>query len=184
MDTLQGKLLVASPHLPDPNFYRSVILIVEHQEDGALGLVLNRITNQLIRDVWRGACDQDCVAKDFLRLGGPVEGPLMALHSIAELEGHEIVPKVYFSSERAVLTSLVDQNDRPYHLFSGYSGWGAGQLDNEIKVGGWLTAPANWEHIFGEDEDHLWQRVTNMIGDEITRASLNIRNLPADPRLN
>jgi putative transcriptional regulator len=184
MDSLQGQLLIASPHLPDPNFYRSVVLIVEHQEEGALGVILNRVGSRRLEEVWRTACESECRLRDHLRVGGPVEGPLMALFSDSALEGHEVVPGVYFSSERDVLESLVMQDESTCRIFSGYAGWGGGQLDEEMRVGGWLTAPAHRDHVFDKDEETLWQRVVNTIGDEITRNALNIRHVPTDPSCN
>jgi putative transcriptional regulator len=184
MDSLQGNLLVASPRLPDANFYRSVVFMIEHQEDGALGLVLNRVSGQSLKEVWQAACDSPCHSDQQLHVGGPVGGPLMALHSHPELEGHEIVRRVFFSSERDVLEALVGQTDHPYRIFSGYAGWGSGQLEGEMRVGGWLTAAARWRHIFGDDHEVLWRDVVNSIGAEITRDVLNIRNLPQDPQNN
>ncbi len=78
MHSLRGNLLVASPHLPDPNFFRSVVFIVEHQEDGALGLILNRVSPQRLKEVWETASEAPCVSDQYLRIGGPVPGPLMA----------------------------------------------------------------------------------------------------------
>lgn len=184
MDSLHGQLLIASPHLPDPNFYRSVVLIVEHQDEGALGLILNRVGTTRLEEVWQSACNSECSIQDQLRVGGPVEGPLMALHSEATLEGHEVVPGVYFSTERNVLESLVAREDSLCRIFSGYSGWGSGQLDQEMRVGGWLTMPACFDHVFDVEEDSLWQKVMNSIGEEITRTTLGIRHIPEDPSCN
>ena len=108
----------------------------------------------------------------------------MALHSDPTLDGHEVISGVYFSSERDVLESLVMQQDAPCRIFSGYAGWGGGQLDEEMRVGGWLTMPAQWDHIFGEDGESLWRRIVNTIGDEITRDALRIRHVPSDPSCN
>jgi putative transcriptional regulator len=183
MERLQGSLLVASPHLPDPNFSRTVVLMIEHLPDGALGLILNRVSNTTLQSVWKDVCEGQIVGEEWLYVGGPVEGPLMALHGHPDLEGIEVIPHVYFSSEKSVLESLVQQQTIPYRIFTGYSGWGAGQLENELKLGGWLTAPARREHVF-EDHDGLWQRVTHTIGEAITRQTLKIRHIPDDPRQN
>ena len=184
LDSLQGHLLIASPHLPDPNFYKSVVLVVEHQEDGALGLILNRVGTMCLDEVWRAVCDTDCSLHDQLRVGGPVDGPLMALHCDMDLEGHEVVPGVYFTSERDSLESLVQRDDSVCRIFSGYAGWGGGQLDREMEVGGWLTMPASFDHVFDIDEDSLWQKVMNAIGEEITRNALGLPDLPSDPSCN
>ncbi len=184
MEYLQGQLLVASPHLPDPNFYRSVVLVVEHQEEGALGVILNRVGSQRLDDVWRTASETECRLRDHLRVGGPVEGPLMALFADSVLDGHEVVPGVFFSSERDVLESLVLEDKTACRIFSGYAGWGGGQLDEEMRMGGWLTLPAHRDHVFDAEEETLWQRVVNAIGAKITRSALNIRDVPSDPSCN
>jgi putative transcriptional regulator len=158
--------------------------MVEHQEEGALGVILNRVGTRRLDEVWRAACETECRMRDHLRVGGPVEGPLMALFSDSALEGHEVVPGVYFSSERDVLETLVMQDEAACRIFSGYAGWGGGQLDEEMRVGGWLTLPASRDLVFDTEEETLWQRVVNTIGDEITRSALKIRRVPSDPSCN
>lgn len=184
MDSLQGHLLVASPYLPDPNFLRSVVLMIDHQDEGALGLILNRRSTTRLADIWQSVCETPCLSEDFLCCGGPVEGPLMTLHASDELGGHEIVPGVWFSSDRDILVQLVSQASSPYHVFNGYAGWGAGQLEAELKIGGWLTTPAKHDHIFGQDEEGLWQRVVNSIGAEITQRGFKPHQVPFDPNNN
>jgi putative transcriptional regulator len=175
--------LIASPHLPDPNFYRSVVLMVEHLADGALGLIVNRVSGTRLEAIWQQISETECQSNQSVYVGGPVEGPLMALHTDPDLEGLEVLPEIYFSSERQVIETLVAQQAHRYRIFSGYAGWGPGQLEGELKLGGWLTAPAHADHIFGS-HDELWQRVTHGIGDQITRETLNIRHVPIDPRSN
>ncbi len=185
MRYLKGSLLVASPHLPDPNFYRTVVLMVEHTEEGAFGLVLNRVCDARLDDVWNSVGGTRCHSDQFLRVGGPVEGPLMALHTLTNLEGIEVIPKVYFSSQKSDLEFLVEHPEPPFHMFSGYAGWGPHQLEEEMQRGGWLTTPAHWEHVFArDDDDELWRRVTHEIGAEITNQTLKIRHAPIDPRNN
>ena len=183
MCNIQGSLLVASPHLPDPNFYRTVVLMIEHSDEGALGVILNRVSDTPLRRVWESVCESECVSNEFLFIGGPVEGPLMALHTNAELDGLEVIPGTFFTSEKTTLERLVEIPDSQFRIFSGYSGWGAGQLDTELKMGGWLTAHAKARQILG-DFDELWQNVTHAIGAEITDRALGIRHRPSDPRSN
>ncbi len=183
MNNLTGSLLIASPKLPDPNFYRSVVFIVEHSEQGALGVILNRESDTSLRRVWENIPDSICRSKRHLHIGGPVEGPLMALHPDSELDGVEVIPDVYFSSEKSTLEALVAQREKPFRIFSGYAGWGTGQLDGELLAGGWLTTSANRQHIFADHRD-LWQQITHAIGAEITNRALKIRHQPTDPRDN
>jgi putative transcriptional regulator len=169
--------------LPDPNFFRTVVFMVEHSEQGALGVILNRESNTTLKRVWESLAETICRSDRRLHIGGPVEGPLMALHCSSELEGVQVIPDVFFSSERSTLEALVAQRELPFRIFSGYAGWGAGQLDGEIQAGGWFTARASREHVF-RDHDDLWMEVTHGIGAEITDRALRIRHVPSDPRAN
>ena len=80
--SLQGQFLVASPHLGDGNFNRSVVLIIKHDDDGAFGLVLNRPTGNTVGDVWRMVTEQELDCDRPIYLGGPVQGPLVCLHRV------------------------------------------------------------------------------------------------------
>ncbi|MCA9152150.1 MAG: YqgE/AlgH family protein, partial [Planctomycetales bacterium] len=178
----KGCFLIASPHLPDPNFFRSVVLIVEHNEEGAMGVILNRASNTMLDEFWSEVSESACESDDPLYVGGPVEGPLMAVHDDSDLEGIEVMKSVFFTSDRDSLESLVCSH-RNFRIFTGYAGWGPGQLENELQIGGWLVKSANYMQIFG-DADELWKQVTRAIGDEITRQAFNIRHVPADPQCN
>jgi len=185
MKSLQGSFLVASPHLPDENFAKTVIFMVEHNRDGALGLVLNRVTDASLREVWRELGDRDVASEQLLYEGGPVEGPLMALHGDRDLGGIEVVPRIYFTSEKDTLEELVGRCSLDYRIFSGYAGWGPGQLEQELKYGGWLTTAARRSLVFSETHD-LWRQVTHAIGDAITNDALKIKqqHRPQDPEMN
>lgn len=182
MNSLKGSFLIASPHLPDPNFFRSVVLMVEHSEEGALGVILNRASNTALDEFWNEVSESSCHSTEPLYVGGPVEGPLMALHDDPELEGIEVLEDVFFTSDRESLEQMV-RADRPFRIFSGYAGWGPGQLENELQIGGWLVSAADHMQIFG-DADELWRRVTHAVSDEITNRALKIRHVPADPNCN
>lgn len=184
MHSLQGQLLIASPHLGDPNFSRSVVLVVKHEDEGALGLVLNRPSGKSIADVWEVLTGQTCDRNDPIYLGGPMEGPLMAVHTTSQSQEEEIVPGLWFATNRDNIDSLVSEATTPFRLFSGYSGWGEGQLDGEMDVGGWLTLPATAEYVFEADDDKLWRKVVSRVGDDILKADPQIREWPDDPSLN
>ena len=184
MKSLQGHLLVASPHLPDPNFFRSVVLIVQHNEDGAFGVVLNRPSQRSVGEIWNQVSDHPCQNQQPINVGGPLEGPLMAIHTQPDCAENEILPKVFFATERDHLDQIVTQAEHPFSLFSGYSGWGDGQLEKELKVGGWLTMPAEFANIFRDPADHLWKKLTQNIGSEIIRSTIHVDRLPDDPSMN
>src|ERR1700748_1927959 len=107
MKSLQGYLLVASPKLLDPNFSRSVVLIVQHNDEGALGLVLNRPLDTTIDMVWDQVSQVPCLRDDPLHQGGPCEGTLMVLHGDPSLSPVQVLPGVYFNTEKESVEQLI-----------------------------------------------------------------------------
>jgi putative transcriptional regulator len=184
MESLKGHLLVASANLPDPNFYRSIVLIVEHDDQGAFGLVLNRTTTKSLKEVWSRISSEPCESDVRIAVGGPVPGPLIILHGHPSFSENQVVPGVYVSRTVDCLMELVRQKEHPYRLFVGYSGWGGGQLDFEMEAGSWLTAPAQAHHIFACDENHAWEQIIDMVDKQRTKDFLNIRTVADDPSLN
>jgi len=177
-------LLIAAPQLLDPNFLRTVVLLVQHTSEGALGLVLNRPTNATIKQAWEQVRDTGCEREDQLRWGGPCQGPLTALHSSPLLADVEIVPEaLYFCGEPDKLTELVGDDSNRAKFFVGYAGWGPGQLEAEMQQGGWLTAPAAPDHVFGDDPD-LWQRVLKQVAQGQLFSAINVKHIPPDPSMN
>ncbi|GAA4422683.1 MULTISPECIES: YqgE/AlgH family protein [Bremerella] len=184
MPSLAGQFLIASPYLPDPNFQRTVVLMVQHDEEGALGLVLTRPINLTVQQVWKNVSGEQIDAPEFVLQGGPVEGPLMAIHQEEELSELEILPGVYFSSQRENIEPLIREGRKAFRLFLGYSGWAAQQLEDEMQVGGWLTLPATQEQVFETNNEALWKSVTGEVGSNIMRESLNLKRMPQDPNMN
>ena len=183
MKTLSGHLLVASTELPDPNFAQTVVLVVEHDENGALGVVLNRPSNYTLKEIWEQVTDQACDSEQPLNLGGPLVGPLMAVHTVDFIADKGILPGVYFSTDKDSLLKLVGQNHQPYRIFTGYSGWGKGQLDGEVANGDWLVTPATVESIFAGGDDP-WEVAVRDIKDQELIRALRIRHVPVDPSAN
>ncbi|MFV1966687.1 MAG: YqgE/AlgH family protein, partial [Pirellulaceae bacterium] len=179
----QGHFLVASPHLPDSNFFRSVVLMVQHDEHGALGLVLNRLTNSTVRELWASVASETVTCERYVNHGGPVEGPLMALHTTAACADDEVLPGVYFASRDEYLERIVQDEDRPFRLFVGYAGWSSGQLESELEAGGWLTIKATQDDVFNENKD-LWREISSRIGLEILKQAVNPKHVPDDPSVN
>jgi putative transcriptional regulator len=183
MDSLKGSFLVASPQLRDPNFVRTVVLLVHHSDDGAFGVVLNRPTESTIKELWEKVGQSPCESDQPVHLGGPVSGPLMAVHSDASLAEMEIVPGVYFAAQREHLEKLVQQHEHDFRFFVGHSGWGEGQLESELKEGAWLTIPATPEFVFYHEED-LWRKVKDTIGQTMLGDMLKLKHVPQDPSMN
>lgn len=182
MESLRGQLLIASPQLQDPNFARAVVLMVEHTDQGALGVVLNRPTDKTVADLLSEVGAPDCKCQRPVHLGGPVPGPLMSVHTLPKLAEVEVIPGVFLSAKKANLDKLVRRDNGPMKVFLGHSGWGPGQLDREMDEGAWLTSPATVEAVFYHGND-LWNQVCKQLGDNLWRA-MGVRDFPRDPSLN
>lgn len=183
MRSLSGYLLVASPRLPDENFSRTVVLIIHHDEQGALGVVLNRPTDSTIREVWESLSDEPCDSEERIHIGGPVSGPLMALHTNEDCAETEVLPGIFFATHRDRLSQIVQEQGFPFRIYNGYSGWASGQLESELKYGGWMVLPASFDYVFG-DADEMWQKAAQEIGEQIISPLLNDVPLPDDPASN
>jgi len=151
--------LLAPPHLADPNFAKAVVLLVQHDRDGAFGLMLNRPSDTGIDELWEHMRGRRCVRRDPLYLGGPVQGPLMLLHADASRGDTEIIDGVYCCAQADDLEQRVDDERATMRFYAGYSGWGRGQLEQELQLGSWLTAPAKADYVFHETGHDLWTRV-------------------------
>ncbi len=181
IDSLKGQLLIAGATLPDPNFARTVVLVCEHSEDGALGLVLNR-PGELV--VGESAPELSELLGDeaVIDSGGPVQTD--ALLVLAEFEdpdqaGIQIVENVGLVGDRSEIDDLVDETLRA-RVFAGYAGWGPGQLDAELEREDWFVAPAGTDDIFNPDADELWSRVLARKGAHFAL----VARMPIDPSVN
>jgi putative transcriptional regulator len=183
MEFFEGQFLVASPQLVDPNFARSLVLLIEHNENGALGLVVNRPSTKTIQELWREVGSAPCHSRQPIYLGGPVPGPLMSLHTKPELAETEPIAGIFFAAQKRHLDELVLSEQPAYKVFLGHAGWGAGQLENELKQGAWRTMPATADDVFSND-DTLWERVFRQLGQAILKSVIHVKNLPPDPNVN
>ena len=184
MKSLKGHFLIASPRLSDPNFARAVVLMVQHGDEGALGLIVNRPLETTIREVCEKVLDSPCGVEAALHQGGPCEGPLMVLHTrggIAEGDDVQVLPGVYFTAERGKIERLMGE-DQPEEVrskfFVGYAGWGAGQLEGELETGSWLTTRADSSQVF-EPGEKLWPKLTTAL-----TAGIDPARIPDDPSVN
>jgi putative transcriptional regulator len=182
VQSLKGHLLIAVPELPDRNFFRSVVLMFHHDESGASGVVLNRPSEISVAEIWQELSEIECDCQQTVNVGGPVEGPLIALHTSLALAESQVIPGIFISMSRENLNSIVALDAQQFKLFSGYAGWGPGQLDAEVEVGGWLTLAAEFDHVF-ESPEELWKKVCEAFGQQIMQAQIG-KHVPPDPSLN
>ena len=180
MQSLKGHLLIAGPALIDPNFRRTVVLVGEHSEEGALGVILNRPSEATVHEaVPELSMLADGVEQ--IHVGGPVQpSAIVVLADFAEPDraGSLVLDTVGF------LPSEVDPEElgklRRARIFAGYAGWGPGQLDGELEEGSWIVEPALVDDVFTVEPDELWSAVLLRKGGPFGVLAL----MPPDPSLN
>lgn len=180
----QGTFLVATPHLKDPNFRQTVVLICEHGSGGSLGLVINRRTNQHITEVLPQATGLHEKA-GFVYTGGPVQkDSLLILHRLGREvpESRPIFDGVCLGGELGVLEDefTQDQGEGLVRVYMGYAGWAAGQLQFELASGSWLVLPAQMKMVFARDPLQVWPAILRAQGG----AYALYATMPPDPSLN
>lgn len=233
-----GYLAIASPALDHSDFARAVLLLMQHNEQGGFGVVLNRPANEQIYRAWAeltgepkssndpaaradaetllpetawpteplaehlpsalpGSPPMPASADDFppqpganqgprpkphLSLGGPLAGPVFALHRRAELGEQQVQAGLYFSASKERLVKLAHEEAGPYRIFFGAAGWGPGQLELEVERGIWHMLPATDDVIFC-DPDHQWDLAIRRFGRYLWE-ELGVRGFPAQSEAN
>tara|TARA_B100002051_G_scaffold276720_1_gene327222 strand:- start:2590 stop:3165 length:576 start_codon:yes stop_codon:yes gene_type:complete len=168
---LPGQLLIAMPSMTDPRFEKSVIYMCAHNADGAMGLVINRAIDSLTFPELLEQLEIDSGSGgDQIRVlfGGPVEQARgFVLHSPDYIQDASLVvdDNVVLTATIDILRAIADGTGPNNCLLAlGYAGWGAGQLDSEIKSNGWLSVDADEELVFGCNLDEKWERAMTKIG--------------------
>ena len=180
--SLAGHFLIASPHLVDRNFFRSVVLIVRHDNEHAFGFLLNRCTHVTLADAWFDSTGEKCERTEKLRVGGPLEGPLMLIHDSPEFAESEVVPEAYIATSPEMVKKALAGDLGLALPVAGYSGWGPGQLESELKVGGWMTLRATKELVFSHADD-MWSIASAEVAETIL-PRMRTRHKPIDPQMN
>jgi putative transcriptional regulator len=180
MESLRGHLLISSGGLFDPNFRHTVVLVGEHNDEGALGVVLNRALDVTVEDA-APMLSSLVPPGESLFQGGPVQPTSPVL--LAELAQPEIADLLVFGSV-GFLTGDVPPEIATHivraRVFAGYSGWGAGQLEAEMQADSWIIDPAREDDVFTRSPDLLWSTVLARKGPEYQRLS----RMPYDPSMN
>jgi putative transcriptional regulator len=180
-ESLTGQLLLASPALSDPNFARTVVLVGVHNEEGAMGVVLNRPSAVTVAE----AVPQLEPAVDVeqpVYIGGPVQPSSIVF--LAEFldpapAGLLVLGRIGFPAPDAELDELTRATARG-RVFAGYAGWGEGQLDAELEQGDWILDTAQPEDVFSETPAELWSDVLTRKGGSYAL----VARMPADPSVN
>jgi putative transcriptional regulator len=181
MDTLQGKLLIAAPALLDPNFARTVVLIAAHSDEGALGLVLNRPLETPVAEI-APVLEQLAEPGAVLHSGGPVapeSAVLLAEFADPSLAALLIFGDIGLPSASCELSDL-ETGVRRARVFAGHSGWGPGQLDEELDQEAWFVGQLAPDELWLADSTLLWSTTLSRKGG----AYALLARMPADPSVN
>ncbi|MBK7884321.1 MAG: YqgE/AlgH family protein [Chitinophagaceae bacterium] len=177
-----GILLIADPFLKDPNFMRTVVFLCEHQDNGSIGFILNRLFEQTIDELITDL-------QDFpipVYYGGPVQlDTIHYLHQYPDLipDSHKIYEDIYWGGNFESLIALIKSNEIDYNkikFFIGYSGWGNEQLEQEFEEKTWLSVNATKKLVFNLKPEDVWKESLKQMGGEYELLS----NYPIDPQLN
>jgi putative transcriptional regulator len=180
-ESLAGQLLLASPALQDPNFARTVVLVSLHNDEGAMGLVLNRPSSVTVSEAVP-QLEQAVNTAERVYVGGPVQ-PTSVVFLAEFLDpspaGLLVLGRIGFPAPDAGVEELIEATSRG-RVFAGYAGWGEGQLDAEIAQGDWIAQVALPEDVFTEDPEELWSAVLTRKGGSYAL----IARMPPDPSVN
>ena len=168
---LAGQFLVATTQIGDPRFAKTVVYMVAHDDQGAVGLIVNRVYGKGRLDKFLEGFKiepQDAKGDILLHYGGPVEPSAGFVLHTADFRGpgtRVVNERMALTSEISVLKAIADGKGPKKSLFAlGYAGWGPGQLEGEIARGDWLSAPADETLIFDGDAESMWERVQGQAG--------------------
>jgi putative transcriptional regulator len=180
MESLQGRLLISSGGLFDPNFRHTVVLVGQHNADGALGVVLNRALDVTVQSAVPVLGPLVPTGEPLFQ-GGPVQPTSPVL--VAEFTHPELADLLIFGSV-GFLVGEISADVQPgilrARVFAGYSGWGPGQLEAELEDDAWIIEPAREDDVFTEVPELLWSQVLERKGPEYKHLS----RMPYDPSMN
>ena len=180
--TLENRFLVSTPRLEDPHFRQTVILICKHSRQGAIGVVINRLTDQSIGDVFSqlkiGISDHSHTISPVFD-GGPVYPELGLVIHNGDLKVWEssvnIGGGLKLTSSKDILTDMAKGNGpEKVMMILGYAGWAAGQLEQELRGNSWFTAPADHNILFALDVSKKWQMSARLVGIDTNRFSTQV----------
>lgn len=166
MSELAPGFLIAVPQMDDDNFARSVVLLVEHSADGAMGLVVNQPSEITLEEIGRAHGLRLPARAGTAFRGGPVQRDRgFLLHRRGDVaDSVEVVDGIYLSVSTDSLKELLVGPALAYRLCLGYAGWGPGQLEREVMVGGWLTGTASAQRVLETPPEKVWEAAIRDLG--------------------
>lgn len=180
---MQGQLLVATAALHGTPFERTVVYLLQHNADGIFGVVLNRPADERLLSAWQSISGDTQSDREHLSCGGPMGGPIFAIHSLPDLGEIDLPEGLYLSAAANAIQEVVRAADEPYRIFFGIAGWRPGQLEQELREGRWYCLGGHASVVFA-DCDYLWERSMLTVGRLTARDLFHIRVFPANPLLN
>ena len=181
LEPKKGRILISDPFLPDPYFKRSVVLLVEHNDEGSLGFILNKTLEITLADTELKIDG----ANHKMYFGGPVQSTdLFYVHSRKDLTGStKVTNGLYWGGDFSEIEGLIRDDlikEDEIRFFVGYSGWEAEQLVNEIADDSWLVAEIDHSMLFDGDIGNLWKKILESMDERISILS----TFPEDPNMN
>jgi putative transcriptional regulator len=174
MDSLAGNFLISTPQMPDPRFQEQVIYLCAHNDEGAMGLVINNPNHEItLREVLQGA-NLPVPERELppVYIGGPVDlesGFILYSSEYKTANTLEVTPEVALSRDSRVLLDIANGNGPKFYLFMlGYAGWGPGQLETELVDNSWLTVPGSFDILFKTPDELKWKLAAYSFGIDIT----------------
>ena len=177
-----GTLLVASPALKGTAFSKTVVFVLQDNSEGTFGVVLNQPANEKIKCAWHKLIGSDASDR-FIVQGGPIGGPVFALHQQQNLAEMEMPGGVFVSAESDKFQQLIDNDASSYRIVFGVAGWEGGQLREEIEAGLWFTLDGDAEQVF-DDPTWMWEKSLRRYGQGLICDTIGIDQLPSSPLLN
>lgn len=164
--------LVASPSVKDPAFYKTVILLLKKDDEGAMGLVINRTEPPKVSDLVKlvtPSLKPEEIAKGLnesslnhhIHCGGPIRGPVVAIHKLENLADDKIITGLFWTNDADKLKQIIISGE-PFRIYTGYSGWGKGQLENELKNQVWREIEITSDLVF-DDPEGVWEAARKLI---------------------
>jgi putative transcriptional regulator len=177
-----GSYLIASPLLDESPFRRSVVFVLQDTEEGTFGIVLNRPGDSGMKNAWKqmtgSTLSEGCIVQ-----GGPLGGPVLAIHRDRSLAEYEVPGGIYVSSQAEKLSELLKLDESALRIVFGIAAWKCGQLSDEINRGLWYQMDAPPGHVF-DDATFMWEEFLRRYGQTTLSRVVGIRRFPPDPSCN
>jgi putative transcriptional regulator len=182
----EGCILVAAPNQDSPNYAQAVCLLVHHSQKGSVGVFLNRSFTTQVPDIWQHLAGQEVPqsARRPIHFGGPMSGPVIALHNRRELAEYTTADGVYIAAQvnhLQQLVQLVDESE--VRLIVGQATWQPGELEAELKAGKWYPMAVTPQLVFASD-DEMWGKAMREIGNRYVAAICGAKGQPENLLLN